>query len=85
MPWPVRSCTTGRGTGLAVSTVDRKGVAGVARRSYAGGCLRQRFSPREQVEVVELLLKLTGIGLLWSMDVWSFTTMNGAADRRTSL
>jgi hypothetical protein len=50
-------------------------------RSYAGGCLRQRFSPHGQVEVVEVLLNLTDIGLRWSTAVWSFATMNSAVDR----
>jgi hypothetical protein len=59
----------------------RKGVVGTAHHSYAGGRLRQRFSPRRQVELVELLLKLTGIGLWRSTAAWSFAIMNDAMDR----
>jgi hypothetical protein len=59
----------------------RKGVAGAARRGYAGGRVLQLFSLRGQVEVVELLWKVPDIGLWRSMAICSLATMNGLMDR----
>jgi hypothetical protein len=59
----------------------RKGVAGAARRGYAGGRLWQLFLSRGQVEVVELLRKVPDIKLWRRIAVCSLATMNGLMDR----